>query len=104
MSFFSNEVSSFSNQEVEWTWYHSYEDFSVQFWAPRYKDIKPLESVQRRAMKMGNGLEGKTCEEWLSSLGLLGFEEVEGRPHGGLQLIMVAYNSSWQPTTHHGSL
>ena len=53
---------------------------------------------------MGNGLEGKTCEEWLSSLGLLGFEEVEGRPHGSLQLIMVAYNSSWQPTTHHGSL
>lgn len=55
-------------------------------------------------MKMGNGLEGETFEEWLSSLGLLGLEEVERRPHGSLQLIMAAYSSSWWPTAHHGGL
>ena len=45
-------------------------------WLPQdYKDIKLLESIQRRATKMGKGLEGKVYEEQLRSLGLLSPEQ-----------------------------
>ena len=34
------------------------------------KNVKLLESVQRRVTEMVKGLEGKVCEEQLRSLGL----------------------------------
>lgn len=61
----------------------------MQFEATQFKkDMKLLESAQRRAIQMGKGLEKRMYEEQLSSLGLLSPEQ--SRLNRGL---MAAYCS-----------
>ena len=60
----------------------------VQFCAPQYgKDIKLLESLQRRPMKMVKGPKGNTSEQQLSSLGLFSPE-----PNRLMEGLMPAFS------------
>ena len=52
--------------------------------------MKLLESIQKMAMKMERGLEGKVHEELLRSVGLFGPEQRRLRGGG----LVAAYSSS----------
>lgn len=59
----------------------------VQVWAPHNrKGIELLEYVQRRGIRLMKGLENSNSEEHMEEMGVVNFEETEGRDHCNLLL------------------
>ena len=60
--------------------------YCTQVWGPQHrKDVKLLERLQRRAMKMIQGLENLSCEDKLKELGLFSLEK--RKPWGDLIVV-----------------
>ena len=64
--------------------------YAVQAWSPRLcKDIKKLEDVQRRAIRMTSGLTGTLYEDKLKEAGMLSLEARRLRGDSMIQVWKV---------------